>query len=659
VKKGDTEAEFCHATRSSAEDQLAALYASEADQGLAELAEELVQLVVNRPEAEEVATMAVTNSFTNATDNGGFGGRPNQGTDRDKRLRRNRRGQSYQDDEREECGPNQHRMPDGTCMDNDEEMALEGPLEPWHGVLAVEGTETGDGREFAPGSLEWPDLEEVVVPLSWQEQSEERHGHSIVVGRIQRIERDGNLIRGWGVIKRDAPVTEDLRNELAGGISVDVDSVKDSDVELVFPDTPAEETADEGEDGILMLFGPPPDKVVFHRGRLRGATMVALPAFVEARIHLGTVEEFEEEDVVVAALSHPVETFGAISGHKTGTAEGSWDAGSVQSRLPSPMPVATARGMYAWMADGAVEDGKVVKADLKFPHHNSPGGPANMTACSAGIAALNGARGGSSIPGGDRSAVHSHLAGHLRAGGKTPPELAALEDVLVASAVRVGGNDEVIAPLYPPGNWIENPQLPGPTPWTIDDGGKAYGHLCLWGTCHTTFADRCVTPPRGSTYSYFLKGELKTREGKLVGVGHVTLGTGHAAARYGAAPAAAHYDQTGFAAADVVVGEDQYGIWVAGSVRPGLSERRLRELRSASLSGDWRRIGGRMQLVAILAVNVPGFPVPRMRARMDNDDMLALTAAGVVTEERAERYRELQKRGDGHGTLRVRKVVKR
>jgi hypothetical protein len=44
---------------------------------------------------------------------------------------------------------------------------------------------------------------------------------------------------------------------------------------------------------------------------------------------------------------------------------------------------------------------------------------------------------------------------------------------------------------------------------------------------------------------------------------------------------------------------------------------------------------------------------------MDNDDMLALTAAGVVTEERAERYRELQKRGDGHGTLRVRKVVKR
>src|SRR5205085_943051 len=42
-------------------------------------------------------------------------------------------------------------------------------------------------------------------------------------------------------------------------------------------------------------------------------------------------------------------------------------------------------------------------------------------------------------------------------------------------------------------------------------------------------------------------------------------------------------------------------------------------LRASAPSGDWRRIGGNLELVGLLAVNVPGFPVPRPQV---------LTAAG-------------------------------
>ena len=90
----------------------------------------------------------------------------------------------------------------------------------------------------------------------------------------------------------------------------------------------------------------------------------------------------------------------------------------------------------------------------------------------------------------------------------------------------------------------------------------------------------------------------------------------------------------------VASGEDPYGIWVAGVVKPGVSPGRLMELRAAKLSGDWRRIGGMFRLVAMLAVNVPGFPVPRLRVGMHNGEQVSLVAAGLVPTLEELRARE-------------------
>lgn len=190
-------------------------------------------------------------------------------------------------------------------------------------------------------------------------------------------------------------------------------------------------------------------------------------------------------------------------------------------------------------------------------------------------------------------------------------------------------------PLHPPAAWFADPALDGPTALTVDDDGRVYGHLATFGTCHLGYEGQCMTPPRSATgYSLFHVGAVRTAEGHDVAVGHITLGTGHAntAASVSAAAAAEHYDNTGTAVVDVVAGEDATGIWVAGAVRPGVTDEQIRTLRGAALSGDWRWHGRGRELVAALAVNVPGFPVPRTRAQVASGVVVALVAAGVQAQ---------------------------
>lgn len=174
------------------------------------------------------------------------------------------------------------------------------------------------------------------------------------------------------------------------------------------------------------------------------------------------------------------------------------------------------------------------------------------------------------------------------------------------------------APMVPPKSWFKNPGLTQATPLTITDDGKVFGHIASWATSHIGMG-RGVKPPRSaSQYAYFRTGELRTDEGD-VQVGQLTLAGGHASLQASAEEAIKHYDDTQSAVADVVAGEDNFGIWVSGALRPDVSPSQIRAFRASSPSGDWRPINGRLELVAVCAVNVPGFPVAR-----------AITASGGV-----------------------------
>lgn len=189
-------------------------------------------------------------------------------------------------------------------------------------------------------------------------------------------------------------------------------------------------------------------------------------------------------------------------------------------------------------------------------------------------------------------------------------------------------------PTAPPEAWFKDPNLTGPTALVVEDDGRVYGHIAAWGTCHIGQVGKCVEPPASpSNYAYFRTGALQTAEGTSVAVGHLTMGTGHAGPRDSANAAAEHYDNTGTVFADVAAGEDAYGIWVAGSLRPGITAEQVRVARSAPISGDWRTIRGSLELVGALAVNVPGFPVPRPQGLLASGEVKSLQASGVVAHD--------------------------
>lgn len=187
------------------------------------------------------------------------------------------------------CKSGQHKMPDGTCMDdnemkNQDEMPMppmdsmtEYADETWEGVLVVEGAESGDGRLFALGSLDWASLP---MPLQFQPANNGGHTGSVTVGEITHAARRGNQVYGWGKVFGTALNGEHgdgVRTAMkVGGVSVDVDKVKDADVELVY-------AGDESGEGGGNPFAKP-ETTIFHRGRIRGATLVAFPAFVEAKL---------------------------------------------------------------------------------------------------------------------------------------------------------------------------------------------------------------------------------------------------------------------------------------------------------------------------------------------------------------------------------------
>jgi 2'-5' RNA ligase len=358
-------------------------------------------------------------------------------------------------------------------------------------IITVEGIETGDSRAFLPASL-------TVAPgpwleFNWQPCLADGHDGAYLVGRLNEVWRteDGS-IRARGIFDVDGEYAQEpMRQVRAGflkGVSVDLDSA----VAEEFFDDPMSDR---------------PTFTLFHSARIRGATLVTYPAYVETQI---------------------------------------------------------------WMTEGTpmapIEAGPLIAS-------GEPVTPEAVTACGCDTA-------------------------------YTPPD------------------DDVFA----------DPKFTGVAPITVTDDGRVFGHGAAWGTCHTGVQGTCRVAPREGEHAYFRLGEVVTASGASVPVGHITMGIGHAPTEgFGAAAAMEHYDNTKAVIADVASGEDAYGIWFAGKIRPGVTDEQKAALRSATLSGDWRSFGGKLRLVAMLAVNVPGFPVPRLSTTTSGGRQLSLVAAGIVS----------------------------
>lgn len=363
----------------------------------------------------------------------------------------------------------------------------------WSAVLARLGVPTGDGRILAEGGITSRSLP---LPLLFQPATDDGHGGAVVVGRIEEISFGNGMVTARGSMLEDSGwvAMEQIEAGVVGP-SVDLD-----DIEYVMDSE---------------------ERIVITKGRVAGATLVAIPAFADVSITLDP--------------------------------------------LPAP------------------------------PDYTDSSAP--MT-----------------------------------------PEWAAYKNLTESLATFAADTKAAMqrAEVRPPAAWFERPDVNRLTPLTVTDTGRVFGHIAPWDQCHVGLPG-CVTPPSSPTgYAYFTTGSQRTAEGADVPVGTLTVGGGHADAQLGFRAAAEHYDNVGAAVAKVMAGEDEHGIWVAGWMLPDADPVRVEQFVSSPVSGDWRRIGGALEMIAVCAVNSPGFPIPRARVAFSNGAQQALVGSFGVQAVRGE-----------------------
>ena len=501
--------------------------------------------------------------------------------------------------------PDQDELPVDE-LDDDEEEITEIPV---HGVLAPEGVPTGDGRQFGEGSLTNRDLP---LPIAYQLLSGDGHNGSATVGRIDEIFRDENLLKFNGVIvltKEHSPtVIEGLIDGTVRGISVDVDDVE---VDMAMED------------------GEPTGLTVFSKARVAGVTIVPIPAFQEAFMGLGTWADAEQdmspEDALAACGCNgpeddenpDVELGYDVAAAVTAALEFAPGTKDGPGWITHPIPTARIR-RYWVRGKGAAK----IRWGL-----GAPGGDFNRCRRQLAKYVQN----------------PKWLAGlcanmHKEATGFWPGSKVNRGLSLVASGEPAPIFNLVASANYTfDANYFKRPEMETPRVGVEVDGEHVYGYIAQWGVCHIGISGMCTVAPHSmSDYWYFATGKVDTDEG-VVRVGQITMDTGHASLKANAKVAAAHYDNTGAAAADVAVGEDDYGIWFSGVLRSKVDDEMRHALRaSGRVSGDWRTIGHDLELVAALAVNVPGFPIPHTRAGVYNGEQVSLVAAGLSPDREAE-----------------------
>ncbi|MFE5789556.1 2'-5' RNA ligase family protein [Rhodococcus erythropolis] len=539
----------------------------------------------------------------------------------------------------------------------------------WRGPVLPLNTPSGDMRQFMLADGAEPAVRPLPVALSAQDEMWEAHQGSRVVGLVTRAwVQDGHLWAEGPLDLEDefgAEYARKLGDGFAGWVSADLSDISLEEIPL------RSDKSEWAPDELAAAYaafesgtGDEPDVagqlLRVHEWKLMGVTGVSSPAFETSRVEPVYGEEFT-----------------AVRASAALTAAAEQHSGAMVALVPSAEDCAR-------LAIDGYEPADVLHTTLVFLGDAANWSPEQRDALEqalggVGLAPMTGSVWGHAQlnPKGDSpcavylteaegiTSLQSAALGALEEAGTFDlvptqhecfvPHITAGYGLEVSKLTEVGpirydririafaGTDVRDIPLEPVTAGLVASSvvydtadftMPEPdelTALTVTDDGRVYGHLAQADSCHIGFADVCVSPPTSATgYAYFHQGEISTTEGPLP-VGKLTLGTGHAGMRQAARAAAEHYDNTGTAVAVVRCVDGLWGPWLSGRILPGIDDDRIDELRRSGVSGDWRSIqrgSNNLELVAVLAVNVPGFPVPRTRA-LAASGMRSLIAAGI------------------------------
>lgn len=506
----------------------------------------------------------------------------------------------------------------------------------WRGVLLREGVETGEftRRMIDVGATRWRslprDLGCVFEDGSWG------HENARVVGTIEIIEVRGADVYGEGTVllgNEDADEWASMNRQGAlRGCSVDL-TAGEVIVEVVSKET-GEVVPDEI--GFDVLWGPEADDFYVRErwtdAEIGSVAVCRVPAFSDALI-----EVYDTDDEAEAGT------------------EGEDGAEGDAGEADAPTPAEVTASAYAsidevevgddvtWTGeDGAVHEGVVSAVDtdaetVTVTETPDEGDPIEVVLPVADVQVAD--AGEDDAEGDDTedaaSSDYPELARRAQASAvvvrhEPRPALRAMlarerGEVVTAAAMAAAGPGAVLTAAVawddgPPAEFFSDLDLDEVTPLTITDDGEVFGHVALFGQCHTGFAagafSKCVMPARSpSNYALFhSNGQVRAADGSRHSVGILSMDTKHAPAgkpgrRPSASAVADHYEHTGLTAAWLRAHDGPIGVEVHGALRSGLDIDAVRRAMAAHPSGDWRDYGDGLDMLGLLQVNVPGYPV--------------------------------------------------
>ncbi|MFD8509700.1 phage minor head protein [Streptomyces antimycoticus] len=350
--------------------------------------------------------------------------------------------------------------------------------------------------------------------------------------------------------------------------------------------TAAAGDTDNPEDGIVVHAERSGDWLVrITRARVRGATLVTVPAFADARIVLDDPED--EGDATAAAVS--------------AAAEKTVHDDVIHYVRVSPAPVGApevARALDISVEQARGHLGRAVQAGTLI--RLGPG----------------------------QYAVPSTLPE-----GVEVEASAAEVDGLVASAWTAMQD---LPPM--PADWFREPteeELPPGSGGVHFSKGRIYGWVAQAGVPHAGYPGKNLTieklAKQGLDFSHFLRAKFPLDDGTMVKAGAFTMNAPHHRDGAECESAVCQFDDSRTVAGIVTVGYNSRGLWFAGACAPWLSDWDRRVFLGCQPSYHLNQgRGGKWELRAVLTVPVPGHSSPLLTAAIERANMALCASAALA-----------------------------
>lgn len=371
------------------------------------------------------------------------------------------------------------------------------------------------------------------------------------------------------------------------------------------------------------------------RGRVRGATLVAMPAYNRARIVLDPLPdqtaacpppaEYSANEMFPKVIRYVTTSPTPVGAREVSKVLGiamQEAAGHIKRALGAGRLVRLSRGLY--VGASTIPEGitAAMSGNLELPI----------------AAVLQGSMGGVDIPQDEQDQIKGRVETlYSRIGKKfgEPDLRAPWVDEAAADELEASARAAMEGAPPMPAAWFRQPtaeELPPGSGGVHYSEGRIFGWVAQAGEPHAGMPGKNLTIESLGRIdlSHFLRARFKLDDGGTVRAGAFTMNVGHHRDGAECETDACQFDNTRTVAGIVTVGMSRGGMWFSGAAAPYLSDWDRQVFAACQPSYHMKQgKGGRWQLRAVLSVPVPGHSSPLVAAFAERAN-LALAASAAI-----------------------------